>query len=131
MDIQAAVVRQPGGPFLQENLTLAAPQPDEVLVRIVATGLCHSDITAMHFYFPPAPPVVLGHEGAGIVDSVGANVTHVAPGDHVVLSFSSCGECANEVKRTSTGSMSWMRSEERRVGKECPSKCRSRWSPYH
>ena len=95
MEIRAAVVRQPGGPFLHESLTLAAPQPDEVLVRIVATGLCHSDITAMHFYFPPAPPVVLGHEGAGIVDSVGTNVTHVAPGDHVVLSFNSCGECAN------------------------------------
>src|SRR3984957_16704089 len=95
MEIRAAVVRQPGGPFLQENLTLAAPQPDEVVVRIVATGLCHSDITAMHFHFPPPPPVVLGHEGAGIVDSVGANVTHVVPGDHVVLSFNSCGECVN------------------------------------
>jgi aryl-alcohol dehydrogenase len=49
----------------------------------------------MHFHFPPPPPVVLGHEGAGIVERVGANVTHVAPGDHVVLSFNSCGECAN------------------------------------
>jgi aryl-alcohol dehydrogenase len=95
MDIQAAVVRQPGGPFLQEKLKLDAPQPDEVLVRIVATGLCHSDITAMHFHFPPPPPVVLGHEGAGVVEKVGSNVTHVVPGDHVVLSFDSCGECAN------------------------------------
>jgi aryl-alcohol dehydrogenase len=95
MEIRAAVVRKPGGPFLQESLTLDAPLPDEVLVRVVATGLCHSDITAMHFHFPPPPPVVLGHEGAGIVESVGANVTHVAPGDHVVLSFNSCGECKN------------------------------------
>jgi len=95
MQIRAAVVRQPGGPFLQESLTLDAPLADEVLVKIVATGLCHSDITGMHFHFPPPPPVVLGHEGAGIVERVGANVTHVAPGDHVVLSFNSCGECAN------------------------------------
>lgn len=95
MEIEAAVVRQPGGPFLHEHLTLDAPKPDEVLVRIVATGLCHSDITAMHFHFPPPPPVVLGHEGAGIVEKVGSNVTHVVPGDHVVLSFDSCGECAN------------------------------------
>lgn len=95
MEVRAAVVRHPGGPFLQESLTLGAPLPDEVLVRIVATGLCHSDITAMHFHFPPPPPVVLGHEGAGIVEAVGADVTHVVPGDHVVLSFNSCGECAN------------------------------------
>jgi aryl-alcohol dehydrogenase len=95
MDIRAAVVREPGGPFLHESLTLDAPQPDEVLVRIIATGLCHSDITAMHFHFPPPPPVVLGHEGAGIIEKVGANVTHVMPGDHVVLSFDSCGGCAN------------------------------------
>jgi aryl-alcohol dehydrogenase len=95
MEVRAAVVRHPGGPFLQESLTLEAPLPDEVLVRIVATGLCHSDITAMHFHFPPPPPVVLGHEGAGIVEAVGADVTHVVPGDHVVLSFNSCGECAN------------------------------------
>jgi aryl-alcohol dehydrogenase len=95
MEIQAAVVRQPGGPFLHESLTLDAPRADEVLVRIVATGLCHSDITAMHFHFPPPPPVVLGHEGAGIVEQVGAGVTHVVPGDHVVLSFASCGQCRN------------------------------------
>jgi aryl-alcohol dehydrogenase len=49
----------------------------------------------MHFHFPPPPPVVLGHEGAGVVEKVGSNVTHVVPGDHVVLSFDSCGECAN------------------------------------
>ncbi|HTT85440.1 MAG TPA: NAD(P)-dependent alcohol dehydrogenase [Rhizomicrobium sp.] len=95
MEIEAAVVRAPGGPFLRETLTLAPPGPDEVLVRIIATGLCHSDITAMHFHFPPPPPVVLGHEGAGIVEAVGSSVTHVVPGDHVVLSFNSCGTCAN------------------------------------
>jgi aryl-alcohol dehydrogenase len=95
MEIEAAVVRKPGGPFLQEKLGLAPPGPDEVLVKIVATGLCHSDITAMHFLFPPPPPVVLGHEGAGVVQAVGGNVTHVVPGDHVVLSFNNCGVCAN------------------------------------
>jgi aryl-alcohol dehydrogenase len=95
MDIEAAVVRNPGGPFLHERLKLDEPRPDEVLVKVIATGLCHSDITAMHFHFPPPAPVVLGHEGAGIVERVGANVTHVAPGDHVVLSFNNCGECSN------------------------------------
>lgn len=93
MKIQAAVIRKPGGPFLREALSLDAPRADEVLVRIVATGLCHSDITASHCIFPPPAPVVLGHEGAGVVEKVGANVTHVAPGDHVVLSFNSCGTC--------------------------------------
>ncbi len=95
MEIEAAVVRKAGGPFLQETLELTPPGPDEVLVKIVATGICHSDITAMHFLFPPPPPVVLGHEGAGVVQAVGGNVTHVVPGDHVVLSFSNCGTCAN------------------------------------
>ncbi|HLY55761.1 MAG TPA: NAD(P)-dependent alcohol dehydrogenase [Stellaceae bacterium] len=93
MKIEAAVVRQPGGPFLRERLALDTPREDEVLVRIVATGLCHSDIIAMHCHFPPPPPVVLGHEGAGVVERVGAAVTHLIPGDHVVLSFNSRGAC--------------------------------------
>jgi aryl-alcohol dehydrogenase len=93
MEILAAVVRKAGGPFFQETLRLAEPRADEVLVKIVATGICHSDISVMRAFFPPAPPVVLGHEGAGIVECVGTAVTHVVPGDHVVLSFNSCGAC--------------------------------------
>lgn len=93
MKIEAAVVREPGGPFLRETLTLAEPREDEVLVRIISTGLCHSDIISIGGEWPPGLPVVLGHEGAGVVVRIGANVDHVAPGDHVVLSYNTCGKC--------------------------------------
>ena len=95
MEITAAVVRQKGGPFAQERLQLDSPRADEVLVRIVATGMCHSDLVVVHQQFPLPLPWVLGHEGAGVVLQVGATVSHVKPGDHVVLSFASCGECHN------------------------------------
>ena len=95
MEITAAVVRQKGGPFAQERLQLDSPRADEVLVRIVATGMCHSDLVIVHQQYPLPLPWVLGHEGAGVVEQVGAAVSHVKPGDHVVLSFASCGECHN------------------------------------
>lgn len=69
------------------------PRPDEVLVRIVATGLCHTDLVVRDQVYPVPLPVVLGHEGAGIVEAVGSAVTKVAPGDHVALSFMHCGQC--------------------------------------
>jgi aryl-alcohol dehydrogenase len=93
MKIRAAVMRRVGGPFELEDLQLDAPRADEVLVRIVATGLCHTDIYIAEGLYPPAPPSVLGHEGAGVVEQVGAEVEGLAPGDHVVLSFDSCGHC--------------------------------------
>ena len=83
--IKAAVVREKGGPFNIETLTLEAPRRDEVLVRVVATGLCHTDMVARDKGYPVPHPIVLGHEGAGIVESVGADVVKVAPGDSVVL----------------------------------------------
>lgn len=89
----AAVVRQKGGPFLIEQVDIAAPRHDEVLVRVVATGMCHTDMVARDQMYPVPQPIVLGHEGAGVVEAVGENVTKVAPGDHVVLSFHSCGRC--------------------------------------
>ena len=92
--IKAAVVRNKGGPFRIETLSVETPRPDEVLVRIVATGMCHTDIVIRDQVYPVPLPIVLGHEGAGVVESVGANVRKVAPGDHVVLSFMSCGHCA-------------------------------------
>ena len=95
MQINAAVVREKGGPFVQETLQLDDPRPDEILVRVVATGMCHSDLVVVHQKFPLPLPWVLGHEGAGVVEKVGSDVTHVRPGDHVVLSFASCGECRN------------------------------------
>ena len=77
--IKAAVVREKGGPFNVETLTLEGPRRDEVLVKIVATGLCHTDMVARDQGYPVPQPIVLGHEGAGIVESVGADVLKVAP----------------------------------------------------
>jgi aryl-alcohol dehydrogenase len=94
VDIRAAVVRKPGTSFVLESLRLGQPKPDEVLVRIVATGLCHTDLYIARGLHPPAAPAVLGHEGAGIVEAVGSRVSKLAVGDHVVLSFDSCGACA-------------------------------------
>lgn len=96
MKITAAVMREAGAPLNIENdVELAAIKDDEVLVKISAVGLCHSDIAAQHQHLPIEPPAVLGHEGAGIVEQVGASVTKVKPGDKVVLTFPYCGECTN------------------------------------
>lgn len=95
MQIQAAVVREPNGRFEIETLSLEAPRSDEVLVKIVGAGVCHTDLVCRDQYFPVPLPCVFGHEGSGVVEKVGADVTQVAPGDHVVLSFSSCRRCAN------------------------------------
>ncbi|TFU03679.1 NAD(P)-dependent alcohol dehydrogenase [Polymorphobacter arshaanensis] len=92
-DITAAVLRESFKPWTVEKAKLEAPRADEVLVRIVATGICHSDMTVRDQYLPTPLPAVLGHEGAGVVEAVGADVTHVAVGDHVVLAPAYCGEC--------------------------------------
>ncbi|TBW51269.1 NAD(P)-dependent alcohol dehydrogenase [Marinobacter halodurans] len=89
--ICAAVAGDGGHPFRLASLSLEAPREDEVLVRIVACGICHTDIDMAASC---ATPTVLGHEGAGIVERVDKDVTTVEPGDHVVLSFASCGDCA-------------------------------------
>ncbi len=94
MKVEAAVISEFGKPFEVKPLEMAAPSDDEVLVRLVAVGICHSDIACQHGAFAPPLPIVLGHEGAGIVEAVGANVTHVKRGDHVILSYASCGACA-------------------------------------
>jgi Alcohol dehydrogenase GroES-like domain len=86
-EIKAAVVREKGGPFNIETLSLEGPRRDEVLVKVVATGLCHTDMVARDKGYPVPQPIVLGREGAGIVESVGADVLKVAPGDSVVLTF--------------------------------------------
>lgn len=88
----SAVVRAPGGPFLLEPLTITGPRSDEVLVEIVASGMCHTDLLVRDSR-PACLPAVLGHEGAGIVAEVGSEVRDIAVGDSVVLSFPSCGGC--------------------------------------
>lgn len=93
MQVDAHVVRAAGGPFVLERVDLDEPRSDEVLVRIVATGICHTDLAIANQYFPLPLPWVLGHEGAGIVERVGGAVPDLEIGDHVVLSFTSCGEC--------------------------------------
>ncbi|HKI68365.1 MAG TPA: NAD(P)-dependent alcohol dehydrogenase, partial [Verrucomicrobiae bacterium] len=90
LSIRAAVLRPPGGPLKIKRLKMEGPRDDEVLVRLVASGICHTDID---FCEGPTGPVVLGHEGAGVVEQAGKSVKSVKSGDHVVLSYQSCGRC--------------------------------------
>lgn len=92
---KAAVIRERGGIFRVEEVSLDDPRADEVLVRTVATGVCHTDMVVRDQILPPGPPAVLGHEGAGIVEVVGSDVKSVAVGDHVVLAPLSCHLCRN------------------------------------
>ena len=97
MKITAAVVPAPSAPFEIETLELAAPLVDEALVRIMASGMCHTDLHARDGYFPNLPyPVVCGHEGAGIIEQVGAAVTDLVAGDPVVISFPWCSEWSGQ-----------------------------------
>jgi aryl-alcohol dehydrogenase len=91
--IKAAVVRQKGGPFQIEDLMQDEPHVDEVLVRVIATGMCHTDMVARDQLYDVPLPIVLGHEGSGIVEEIGASVKKVAVGDHVVLTYMWCGHC--------------------------------------
>jgi aryl-alcohol dehydrogenase len=92
---RAAVVESGGAPFTLCDVVLDEPGPHEAVVRMVAAGLCHTDLGVAGGGLPFPLPGVLGHEGAGVVEAVGSAVTGVAPGDHVVLSFTSCGACGN------------------------------------
>lgn len=98
MQIRAAVVRQKSAPFVVETLTLEAPRKDEVLVKIVGVGVCHTDMVVRDQGYPVPLPLVLGHEGSGVVEAVGSEVKTLKPGDHVVLSYASCGHCGNCLK---------------------------------
>lgn len=93
MEITAAVARGADAPFSFETLDLEAPRPGEVLVRLVASGVCHTDLVTKSV-FPAELPIVVGHEGSGIVEQVGSEVTGIAVGDHVLLTYASCGTCA-------------------------------------
>ena len=97
MKTKAAVVYERSGRFTIDQIEIGEPKDDEVLVRIVATGICHTDLAGREQYLPIPParafPAVFGHEGAGVVEKAGARVTKVKPGDPVALSWNSCGAC--------------------------------------
>jgi NDMA-dependent alcohol dehydrogenase len=94
MKTKAAVVTEPGKHIEIEELDLDGPGAGELLIRYTHAGLCHSDLHILHGDIDARMPMVLGHEGAGIVEEVGPGVTRVAPGDHVVCSFiPNCGTC--------------------------------------
>jgi len=92
--VKGAVLYEFGSPLVIDDIEVDPPQEGEVLVRVAASGVCHSDLHAVQGIHPPPLPVILGHEGAGIVEEVGENVHHVRPGDHVILSWLPyCGKC--------------------------------------
>ncbi|MET0609656.1 MAG: NAD(P)-dependent alcohol dehydrogenase [Pseudomonas caspiana] len=92
MKIQAALAFASNGRLSIETVEIAEPGPQQILVRVVATGLCHTDLNVLAN--PAMPwPVIFGHEGAGVVEKVGSQVSKVAVGDHVIMTTSSCGKC--------------------------------------
>jgi aryl-alcohol dehydrogenase len=96
MKITAAVVRERGDVFALGELDLCEPRADELLVEVVASGMCATDLHGRDGYFETMPfPAVFGHEGAGVVRAVGRAVSQFKPGDHVVMSYPWCGECIN------------------------------------
>ncbi len=95
MQVTAAVARERFGPFSIEQLELSEPRADELLVKVIASGMCQTDQHGRDGYYNTPLPAVFGHEGAGIVAAIGNAVTKFAPGDHVVMSFPWCGQCPN------------------------------------
>ena len=93
IEAHAAVVWHPGAPWQIETIELPPPEPDQVLVKIVACGLCHTDDKARQGHMPMPLPAVLGHEGSGTVLAIGANVTALSVGDRVLIGWPFCGDC--------------------------------------
>lgn len=98
MRIRAAVVADSGVAHQIREVELAAPGADEVLVELVASGVCHTDQIAQEQAIPVPLPAVLGHEGAGVIVEVGPGIDDLQPGDHVAMSFASCGRCQECLK---------------------------------
>jgi aryl-alcohol dehydrogenase len=99
MKITAAVARERFAPFSMEQVELTDPRADELLVQIIACGMCQTDQHGRDGYYNTPLPAVFGHEGAGIVAAVGKAVTQFSPGDHVVISYPWCGTCANCMRK--------------------------------
>jgi aryl-alcohol dehydrogenase len=91
--MKAAVARKARAPLDLVDIDLDEPRDDEVLVKILATGICHTDVNASTGRLPVTMPIILGHEGAGVVERTGAQVTSVVPGDKVLLAPDFCGRC--------------------------------------
>ena len=124
--MRAAVMTEVNKPLEILDVDVDAPQPNEVLIRTAAAGVCHSDMHFQEGKYPSAIPIVLGHEGAGVVEAVGADVTYVQPGDHVItcvsMSAASAGPaCA--VGPTCVRTRIWCGRPMRRRG--CPMAARS------
>lgn len=94
MNINAAVTEKQSGKFVFDKVELDSPKMNEIQIKITATGVCHTDAVARDLGLTPFP-VVLGHEGSGIVEAIGPGVTEFNVGDHVVMSFAHCGHCEN------------------------------------
>ena len=94
MQIKAAVTREANAAFVIEDVHIEAPRCDEILIKVLACGICHTDELARIQALPVPLPIVLGHEGCGIVEEVGADVREFKPGDRVAVSFGYCGTCA-------------------------------------
>jgi aryl-alcohol dehydrogenase len=94
VQIDAAVTASKGAPFEIKAVELDDLRPDEVRVKVAACGICHTDLIIRDQWYPVPLPAVLGHEGAGVVEAVGSAVTKVQPGDHVAMSYGSCGACS-------------------------------------
>lgn len=94
LTIRAAVLRAAGQPLKIETARLEPPRGHEVRVRMVATGVCHTDMVVRDQLYQTGMPMILGHEGAGVVEQVGRDVTTVAVGDHVVMTYAYCGLCS-------------------------------------
>lgn len=108
MKTEALVLAAKDAPFVLQEVELGEPESNEVLVKVVACGLCHTDLCIQNGAFPSPFPTVVGHEGAGIVVSVGSGVTRVSPGDSVLLSFSSCTACAHCKAGHPAGCTTWI-----------------------
>lgn len=93
MKVRTSVLRKPGSDVEVVEADLAPPKAGEVLVRVSASGVCHTDYAVARSLLPMPVPIVLGHEGAGVVEAVGEGVTRCQPGDHVVMSIPQCGKC--------------------------------------
>ena len=88
-----AFVTHKRGQLSLEEVALSAPKASEILVRTIACGVCHTDAAALHLFIPVTLPIVLGHEGVGVVEEVGSDVATLKKGDRVIMTFPSCGTC--------------------------------------